>query len=59
MDRGLVFGAAAGAVDVFDAQDEPTLGVPGGLERGQRRKRMAAVQVAGRRGRETGDEGGL
>jgi hypothetical protein len=51
-DGRLEFGAAAGGVDIFDAQDEPA--ALGRARRGQRRKGMAAMQEAAGRRREAG-----
>ena len=59
IDAVLIFGAAAGGVDVLDAQDETACGVFGGLIGRQRREGVPLVQASGRRGRKAGDEGAV
>ena len=54
-DRRLVFRAAAGRVDVLDAQQEAPVCGAAGRVTGERRKGVAEVQFAVRRGREAED----
>jgi hypothetical protein len=55
MDGGFEFGTAAGGVDVFDAQEKTAAGLARRLRRRQRRKGVAAMQIAAGRRREPGD----
>jgi len=55
-DRGFKLWAAAGEVDVLDAQQEPPAEVAGGVVRQHRRQGVAEMQPAGRtRGEAQGD----
>lgn len=56
-DRRLVFGAAAGAVDVLDTQNEPAARGPGRLPGGQGGKGVPAMEPARGGGGEPGGEG--
>jgi hypothetical protein len=56
-NRGLEFRAAAGRIDVLDAQQEPSAGGARHFEIDQRGERMTEMQVSVRRGREA--ENGL
>ena len=51
------FGAAAGAVDILDAEEETAAGVAGPAPGGQRGVGVAEVQVAGGAGGEAGGDG--
>ena len=56
-DRVVVFGAAAGMVDVLNPQQEAAAGLAGRPPPLQCRADMSKVQIAGRARREAGDDG--